>query len=254
MNNISSLIDEYYKWLRDETSIKEAGEGFVEITAPYLDRNNDYIQIYLKKKGEQYILTDGGATIDSLEQEGCLLSGKSRKDLLKLILNGYGVKEEKGRLEIITKEHNFALRKHSLLQAMLSINDMFYLAKPYVKNLFFDDVRNWLDDSEIRYSENIPFIGVSHYARRFDFLIPKSKNAPERMIQLINNPTKNNADTVIMDWVDTKETRHSDAIAYALINDEENKIPQNVKEALESYDIQALEWKNRENYKEKLAA
>ena len=254
MNNISPLIDNYYKWLRDETTIKEAGKGFVEITAPYLDRNNDYIQIYLKKEDDQYILTDDGATIDSLEQEGCLLSGKSRKSLLKLILNGYGVKEEKGRLEITTKEDNFALRKHSLLQAILSVNDMFYLAKPYVKSLFFDDVRDWLDSSNIRYAENIPFTGLSGYARRFDFLIPKSSDAPERIIQLINNPTKSNTDTVIMDWLDTKDVRPPESKAYALINDDEKEIISDIEGVCVNYDITPVAWSKKEEYRERLAA
>ena len=253
MNNISPLIDTYYEWLKDETTFENV-KDWVEITTPYLDRHNDYIQIYLKKEGEQYLLTDGGATIDSLEQEGCSLSGENRKSLLRLILNGYGVKEKNRTLEITTKADNFALRKHSLLQAILSVNDMFYLAKSYVKNLFFDDVRDWLDTSDIRYSENVSFTGISGYLRRFDFLIPKSQAAPERMIQLINDPTKNNTDTVIMDWLDTKGVRPPESKAYVLINDDEKSISSNILDACESYNITSIPWSKKEEYKKNLAA
>jgi hypothetical protein len=35
---------------------------------------------------------------------------------------------------------NFPSRKHSLVQAMLAVNDMFYLAVPMVTSLFYEDV------------------------------------------------------------------------------------------------------------------
>ena len=62
-------------------------KDWVEITAPYLDRNNDYIQIYLKKDEEGYLLTDGGSTITGLIQEGCSLDTPKRQKLLQLTFN-----------------------------------------------------------------------------------------------------------------------------------------------------------------------
>lgn len=134
-----------------------------------------------------------------------------------MTLNGYGVTEESGKLEVRATPDNFALRKHSLLQAILAVNDMFYLAEPHVASLFFEDVRNWLDASDVRYSEQISFIGRSGYARKFDFLITKSSKAPERILKTINNPVRNSADSIIIDWVDTKEVRPENSKAYAVI-------------------------------------
>ena len=57
MNGIHGLIENYYKLLQDKTVWKEINE-WAEITTPYLDRHNDYIQIYLKKDGNDYLLTD----------------------------------------------------------------------------------------------------------------------------------------------------------------------------------------------------
>ena len=51
----------------------------VEITTPYLDRNNDYLQIYAQRAGFVF-LTDDGLTIGDLEQTGALNSPK-RQDL-----------------------------------------------------------------------------------------------------------------------------------------------------------------------------
>ncbi len=253
MSYAKSLMEEYYSWLKNETTLKDI-KDYIEVTSPYLDRNNDYIQIYIEKKGESYRLTDDGATIASLEQEGYNLKSKGRQAILKLILNGYGIKENRGVLCIEAEKNDFPLKKHALLQAMLSLNDMFYLTKSYVKNLFFEDVQEWLDASNIRYVQNTTFAGVSGYLRRFDFVVPKSSKAPERMIKLINNPTKNNVDTIIMDWIDTQETRPKNSKAYAFINDRDKEIIPDIKNACKNYNIIPLAWNNREFSKKDLAA
>jgi len=251
MNDINLLMDKYYSWLKDKTVWKQL-KDWVEITAPYLDRNNDYIQIYLKKDEDGYLLTDGGSTITGLIQEGCSLDTPKRQKLLQLTLNGYGIVENNGALQVKATPDNFALRKHFLLQAILAVNDMFYLAEPYVASLFFEDVRDWLNLSDIRYSEHISFIGHSGYARKFDFLITKSSKAPERIIKTINNPVRNSADSVIVDWVDTKEVRLENSKAYAFINDYERNVSSNVLDALNNYDIKPVLWSHREDIKQEL--
>jgi hypothetical protein len=58
---------------------------------------------------------------------------------------------------------------------MLAVNDLFYLAEPFVKSLFFEDVVAWMDESEVRYTPKVKFTGVSGYDHLFDFVIPKSR-------------------------------------------------------------------------------
>lgn len=253
MTDITPLLDKYYAWLRDKTAWKTI-DKWVEITAPYLDRNNDYIQIYLKKTDDGFLLTDDSATILGLKQEGCVLDSPKRKDLLNLTLNGYGVTLNGDQLQVSATQDNFAVRKHSLIQAILAVNDMFYLAEPHVASLFLEDVRGWLDASDVRYSEQISFIGRSGYARKFDFLITKSSKAPERIIKTINNPVRNSADSIIVDWVDTKEVRPENSKAYAFVNDNERKVSSNVLDALNSYQIKPILWSERNQYQAELAA
>jgi hypothetical protein len=253
MIDITSLMDRYYIWLKDKTAWKNI-DKWVEITTPYIDRNNDYIQIYLKKTGNGYLLTDDGATILGLKEEGCALDSPKRQELLELALNGHGVSLVGDKLQVTAVEDNFAYRKHSLVQAILTVNDMFYLAEPHVASLFFEDVGNWLDRSDIRYSEQISFIGHSGYTRKFDFIISKSSKAPERIIKTMNNPSRNSANSIIMDWVDTKNIRPGNSRAYAFINDNDRTISSNVLDALNSYKIKPILWSTREKYKAELAA
>ena len=217
--NEADLIDSYYSWLRDKTAWKNLN-GWAEITSPYLDRNNDYIQIYLKKTDEGYFLTDDGETINGLIQEGCKLDSPKRQQLLKLTLGGYGVTEKNGALQITAASKNdFPLCKHSLAQAILAVNDMFYMAAPHISSLFFEDVMGWLESSKIRYAKQVSFTGMSGYNRTFDFLITKSDKQPERLIKTLNNPSKSQADSLIMDWRDTRPVRMPEAKMYVFIND-----------------------------------
>lgn len=45
--DIKKMIDSYTDWLNKSISFEKIGE-YYEITTPYLDRFNDYLQIYVK--------------------------------------------------------------------------------------------------------------------------------------------------------------------------------------------------------------
>ena len=124
-------------------------DGWVEITTPYLDRHNDYVQIYARRDNGGFLLTDDAYTINDLETSGCTLDSPKRKDLLQLTLHGFGVQLSKDppELQVHTSAENFPLCKHNLVQAMLAVNDLFYLAQPTVASLFYEDVVAWLDEA-----------------------------------------------------------------------------------------------------------
>jgi hypothetical protein len=47
---------------RDKSVLREVNDQYVEITTPYLDRHNDYTQIYVRRDNGAFMLTDGGET------------------------------------------------------------------------------------------------------------------------------------------------------------------------------------------------
>src|SRR5271165_764777 len=191
---IEKLLNDYRAWLKDKTALRELNGEWVEITTPYLDRHNDALQIYARPQNGGYLLTDDSYTIHDLESSGCTLSTGKRQDLLRMTLNGFGVKLNKDALEINASPESFPIRKHNLIQAMLAVNDLFYLAKPMVESLFLEDVIVWLDANEIRYTPKVKFTGTSGYDHLFNFVIPKSRKQPERVIQAINRPTRDSAE------------------------------------------------------------
>ena len=199
-------------------------------------------------------MTDDGETLTDLIQSGCELDTPRRKALLQTTLNGFGMHLANGAITVKTKQDSFALRKHNLIQAILAVNDLFYLARASVESFFFEDVALWMDDSDIRYTQRVKFSGRTGYDHLFDFVVPKSKKEPERILRVVNNPAKDQANAAILSWVDTKEARPSNSVAYAVLNDKERIIPDGVVEALKNYDITPLPWSQRDEFRERLAA
>lgn len=252
--DIQKHVEGYYRWLNEKTQVKEIKQDWIEITTPYLDRHNDCLQIYAKKEADDYFLTDDGYIINDLLNSGCSLEGSKRQELLKITLAGLGVHLDGDCLSVRASSENFPLKKHNLVQAMLAVNDLFYLSSSHTLSLFFEDVSSWMDDANIRYISKIKFAGKSGYDQMFDFVIPKSKESPERIIQTLNNPNKDAVLLLVSKWLDTRETRPADSKLFAFLNDSGRKISSGVVDALGNYDMTPVLWSKRDDLKEYLVA
>src|ERR1700694_3542939 len=111
IDEVRGLLDRYAQWVRDKSILREVDDQYVEITTPYLDRHNDYTQIYVRKDNGGVVMTDGGATIQDLRASGCYLETSKRRDLLAAALNGFGVHRDGDELLVKATPHDFSLRK-----------------------------------------------------------------------------------------------------------------------------------------------
>jgi hypothetical protein len=250
-------LEDYWSWLRDETELRAVDNGsYVEITTPFLDRHNDYLQIYARRASDEagWELTDDGYTLRDLEMSGCDFSTEKRSQLLKVTLQRLGVQKDGYALTVRASEDNFPQKKHDLVQAMLAVGDLFHTASATVIGLFLEEVEQWLDENEIRYTESIKLPGASGYDHHFDFVIPGFQDVPERVLQAINRPGRSNVERLIMAWEDTRDARPRESEAIAILNDVEKSVPQGSLEALANYDIKVLRWSERDEHVEELAA
>jgi hypothetical protein len=247
------LVEAYVEWLRQGFSVERVGET-CELTTPFLDRHNDHLQIYALKQNGIIKLSDNGYILSDLRTAGLELMTPRRKSVLDSALRGFGVHLEGNQLIIEASSRNLGQRLHSLVQAMLAVNDMFVMAQPRVATFFWEDVRQFLDEHEVRYSPRVKLAGRSGYDHAIDFLIPRSTRAPERLIQAINAPNKNTIGGYLFALEDTREGRGADSAAYAILNDRDREVGGDVVEALEAYRVSAALWSRREEYAERLAA
>lgn len=253
IDEVQRLLNQYWAWLKDKTTLRQI-DDWVEITTPYVDRHNDHIQIYARHRDGGFVLTDDGYVLQDIEQSGCKIDSAKRQGLLKMTLNGFGVQLNNQALEVHASSDNFALRKHNLVQAVLAVNDLFYLASPIVASLFYEDVVAWLDLSEIRYTPKVKFTGKSGYDHLFDFVIPKSRVQPERIVKAISKPSRDTAQAMAFSWIDTREVRPPESHAYAILNDSEHPISESVLDAMRSYDVRPVLWSGRDQVRVELAA
>lgn len=253
MADVQDLLDRYWEWLKSNTTLRDLDE-WTEVTTPNLDRHNDTLQIYVQASGSDLLLSDDGYILSDLAASGCKVDSSKRQKLLQTTLNGFGVKNNGGRLEVTASKNDFPVRKHNLLQAMLAVNDLFYLAAPHVASLFMEDVDQWLDTAGIRYTANIKLAGASGFDHHFNFVIPRSQERPERVLNVFNQPNRQSAVGFVFAWMDTRQTRPSDSLAYAILNDEDQRVNPNVTDALTGNEIQPIRWTDRHDRVPELVA
>lgn len=246
------LVESYISWLREGLSV-DAVNGACELTTPFLDHHNDHLQIYAEPKGERIVLSDDGYILADLESVGMEFNTEKRKQVLTTILNGFGVHlDKKHRLSVDATKDSVGKKLHSLLQAMIAVNDTFVLAQPRIASFFWEDVREYLEEHDVRFSPRVKLAGKSGYDHAIDFLIPASRQYPERLVQAINNPSKNTIGNYLFALSDTVDARSEGSKAIAILNDYESKVNGDVIEALEAYSVTPAIWSSRSDYLELL--
>ncbi len=249
----NSFIECYISWLKSnmKEQLLETELGkYTQISTPFLDRHNDHIQIYIRQQEDgSLFMTDAGYTISDLEMCGCdILSSNKRRSVLMNILNGFGIQTKDGEICTVANYASFAQKKHSLIQAMLSVNDMFFLSRSQVTNVFYEDVQAFFDQNAIPYIPNAQFSGASGLAHTFDFAIPAiaTKQKPERFVKTINDVTGDKINSTLFSWGDIKDSRKQGAQLYVFMNDSERKIRPDYITALEVYGAHPVSWSSRE--------
>jgi hypothetical protein len=139
----------------------------------------------------------------------------------------------------------FPQRKHNLIQAILAVNDMFVMAEEHVLSLFKEDVALFLESHRIPAFEDFKLSGKSGFDHKFDFGLPKTDGKPQRVLQAINNLTKENATSLAFALADVRATRTDPLGGLAMINDGIREPNEEYLGALRAYEVQPLLWSQR---------
>ena len=252
IEQMKKLTAEYHNWVSESTTLREL-EDCVEITTPFLDRHNDMMQIFATVSGDEIILSDDGYTIEDLEFCGLNVNTPSRRIFIEQNVNGFGVKRNGNDLVARTSAQDFALNMHNLLQAMIAIDDLYYLATPSRVSRFDADLVTWLNDSGISFDAK-KFKGRTGYKVDYKYVIPPSGKMPERMLLAIDNPDRSAVEQVAFRWLDIRDARPSNARLYPILNDEQRISVAKEIDAFRSHEINPVLWSERESVLDELAA
>ncbi len=248
MTNWEHIIEEYIRWIKDNTIIKSVEDGKTcAVSTPFLDRHNDHVEIYVKKKDDNtFILTDDGYTIADLRMSGMEISSPKREKIFRTVLKGFGVQSQDDELYVEATLHNIGQKKHYLLHAILAVNDMFSLSQESVYSLFKEDVEAFFKANNIIHTRDVKMIGKSNLDYNIDFLVPSSKNKPERIIQAINNPKEETIKLTMFAFNDIAAVREQKMSSYVLYNDMDKGISPEVLSALTQYGINSIPWTQKQ--------
>jgi hypothetical protein len=238
------LIDGYLRWLKEGLHVNEL-EGSCVVATPFLDRHNDEIEIYVERNNGGVLLTDDGYTMGDLAACGMSFDTDKRKAHLMAILNGFGVKQQGNELRVHATANDFPQKKHNLVQAMLAVNDMFVMGQEHVLSLFKEDVSLFFEMNNIPVFPDFKLSGRSGFDHKFDFGLGKTQKRPQRVVQAINNLTKDQATSYAFAVTDVKTMRSEPLQAFAWINDVEHPPTDENLSALRAYDVEPLLWSRR---------
>lgn len=247
----------YVDWLKQNIDQYKVNETTFRLTLPFLDRNNDLIEMYIINNGDgTYSITDDGATISDLQLGGFDFSTSARrKSILEAIVSAHGVtKTDNDELIVNCTTNDLPLKKHMLAQCMVKVSDMFYLSRSNVQSVFLEDVQKFFDAHDVRYIDNICLTGKSKLTTHYDFAIARSKNSAERFIKVVNNMDLNAARNIIFAWNDTKDMRQHETKLYTFIQNTDKKVSDDALGALKEYGINPALWTEKDKYISELIA
>ncbi len=252
----SAIVDDYARKIKAGMPVIQQGDA-VCIVTPMLNRNNDCMNVYIGDTPDgKLFITDLGETLGDLEFSGFSLTPQ-RDEKIRSILAGYGISNEAGELIVRGTRDEIPFRLNMLMQAMASVDDMYLLSQSSVRNLFAEDVGNWLFENDISAVPGPSFTGRSGMSYQFDYAIGRNKHSNTRLIKTVNNPGKQGIQNALFGWEDVKSSR-IDCDGYIFLNSlntKDGKIPDESIVACNNYGLAPIVWGvNQDEYISALAA
>lgn len=121
----SSLIADCVAYFRSQTEGKTVGD-YTEITFPYMDSNNDCLNLYIKIIGSDlFEVTDCGSAFENLEMNGINLD--QVKDIIIRLTSAHGVEFSGGVLRLLSSSDLLGSNCHRMLQVLIKLDTLQYL-------------------------------------------------------------------------------------------------------------------------------
>ena len=241
---ILDLLESHRKWLSENTSFTILDDS-IEINLPFLNCHNDYIQVYLVKKGDSYTLSDDGETIDDMRSCGLEFNSPKRLRLLSSAIIGFSVVNDNGILKVDATKEDFGVKLNSLIQAILAVNELLVLAQPVFPSDFRSNVEDWLRKNHIEFHGSKNIVGKSGVNHYFDFTIASQSNNLSQMVKLVNKPSMDIAKKIVFTSIDMPSMYSVDSTVVALLNDPENSNLSRFRHVLKHYSIETVHWSKR---------
>ena len=250
MPTIETLKRARIKWLDVSFSYKDKNH-FIEIRTPFPDMFHDNTSLVLYKDADgNLMLSDDGYTMDELGTLGFdTNTSVKRKKYFNETLLSFGVQyTPTGELAIkIPFLSKYAQAELQLIQCITQVGDMLATSRERTKDLFLEDVVNFLINSDISVNTNVKYTGQSGNNINFEILTGRTKTTSAKALKLVNNPT-GNANKEPIFSITYVRSFNDEIKFYLLANDLERNISPSFQSAAEGYNITLLPWSKKASW------
>jgi Domain of unknown function DUF1828./Domain of unknown function DUF1829. len=171
----------------------------------------------------------------------------SRHEHVVRILNGFGVQLDADELWVKATARDFAQKKRSLVQAILTVDDLHITARGEVLQFFREDVEEFLRKEQVPIFRDVKLSGQSGLDHHFDIGLPSDARHTERVLQAVNTLRRDTVPSLAFSVQDVRNLRGHDALgAFAMINDTEKEPAPEHLDALRNYGVVPILWSHRD--------
>jgi len=131
--------------------IRLVSEGLkrYKVLTPFMFDDGDHFVIYLKREGENWVLSDEGHTYMHLSydlEEKWFTEGK-RKKIIISSLAAFDVEDRQGELALLIPENRYGDALYSFVQALMKVSDVSFLSREIVHSTFMEDFRRLIEEA-----------------------------------------------------------------------------------------------------------
>ena len=159
--------------------------------------------------------------------------------MLDRIAKNFNVSIEGEDITTTASSLNFPQKKHMMVQAMLSIDDLYVASPESVKSMFLEDIETYFNANDVYFTRDFSVLGKTETIYTYDFLLQRSRTKPERFCRGINRLTQDRRDIALFNWADTQEKRGNSGELIIIFNDD-NTVSDDVLRGIYNYGIRTV--------------
>ncbi len=143
--NTAELEREFKRKVCDEIDVEREGIDRYIVYTPFMFDDGDHFVIILKKRDDQWRLTDEGHTFMHMSYGEIDIEHGTRKSIIDKVLLSFRLANEDGELSLEVPDNQYGDALFSFVQALVKISDTAYWTRERVRSTFMEDFRAFLE-------------------------------------------------------------------------------------------------------------
>lgn len=147
--SITQIEQSLRQGISSQVRLVAEGTQRYRVLTPFLFDDGDHVSLLMRREDSRWVVADEANTFMRLTydlEERAIQEG-TRQKLIACALSSFGVENRGGELRTEVVDDGFAGAVLSMIQAILRVSDVSYLAREHVRSTFMDDFRSLLETS-----------------------------------------------------------------------------------------------------------